>query len=38
MVHGFITEQGIIYPPYKGSFENLQLNNKIYLKQEELNL
>jgi methylthioribose-1-phosphate isomerase len=38
LVNGFITERGIIYPPYKQSFENLQLNNKIYLKQEELNL
>ncbi|MEJ2536933.1 MAG: S-methyl-5-thioribose-1-phosphate isomerase [Calditrichia bacterium] len=38
LVAGIITEKGIIYPPYKESFENLQLNIKIYSKQEELNL
>jgi methylthioribose-1-phosphate isomerase len=38
LVTGIITEKGIIYPPYKESFENLQLNIKIYSKQEELNL
>jgi methylthioribose-1-phosphate isomerase len=38
LVSGFITEKGILYPPYRKSFENLQLNNRIYLKQEELNL
>jgi len=37
LVEGFITEQGIVYPPYKENFEKLQLNNKIYSKQEELN-
>jgi methylthioribose-1-phosphate isomerase len=38
LVSGFITEKGILYPPYRKSFENLQSNNRIYLKQEELNL